>query len=173
MKKYLTIFLFIVISSLAQDDSYFSFPKDTEITLKPITHEIDFSSKIAEMNDTSKLVSNKIADPGKRVKFSIVKYISDHVSDLRYEYNKRLSEIEKHLKNNHIRRKKSLLDGKFTVEIKILSDGSVSSCKPIESTLKDSLLEISLLLRMYKWNFGSIQDKNDTTMVVYPFIFSQ
>jgi hypothetical protein len=158
----------------AEDDSLNLLSEDTSQILN--IHEVDLSSSLAKINDTTgfglKKTSkdeNKIIN-GKRDKSSILQIIMKNIAVLRYEYNKRLSEIEK---ENEGKNHKALLDGKLTVGFKIVSDGSVISCNAINSTLNDSLLELSVLLRIYKWNFGAIPINNDTTEMIYPFVFSK
>ena len=172
MKKYLFTFLFNATFCLAQSNSFISFPKDTEPILKPVEHQVDLSSRILEMNDTTRFGPNKKEG---RTKKSIIQVVTNNLADFRYDYNKRLSEKEKSNKIRRNKNHKSLISGKFTVEFGILPDGSVCCCKPLESSLNDSILEISLLLRIYKLNFGPTEYKDDTTttMVSYPFIFSQ
>ena len=168
MKKYLITLFCSAFCCFAQSDSIVFFPKDTEPILKPIIHQVDLSSKISEMNDTTELVSN---NKGKREFKSIQQVINKNITGLQYDYNKRLREKEYGKRN--INNKKEILGGKFTVALDILSDGSVSSCKFVESSLNDSLLETSILIRIYKWNFGPIQYENDTTRINYNFVFSQ
>jgi outer membrane biosynthesis protein TonB len=62
--------------------------------------------------------------------------------------------------------------GKITVEFNVLSDGSVISCKEIESNIKDTIFIKSILSKILKWKFPKLQIQNDTTKVVYPFLFS-
>ncbi|HUI93770.1 MAG TPA: hypothetical protein VLX68_16125 [Chitinivibrionales bacterium] len=36
-----------------------------------------------------------------------------------------------------------------------------------------ALLTLNLILTIYKWDFGAIPVKNDTTVILYPFAFAR
>ena len=89
MKKILTTILIFATCSLAQVDSLFNLPKEDEEIYKPRTHEIDLSSRLAKMNDTSTFGARRTNGFGKsgiRSKDSIVQVIMKHIGDLRYDW---------------------------------------------------------------------------------------
>jgi TonB family protein len=137
-------------------DSLFNLPKEDEEIYKPRTHEIDLSSRLAQMNDTNKL-GNKYKN-GNRSRDSIVLFVQNRLQDLRDEYNYYL--------------KDAFFKGVVTVEFNVLSDGSVTSCKQVKSTIKNNAFTNSILSKVKGWKFPKITVKNDTTNVVYPFVFS-
>lgn len=97
---------------------------------------------------------------GKRSRKNILKTVIQNLAALRYLYNKRL-------------REKPGLKGRVTTKFKINHKGEVISCKVVSSTVKDRKFKKNLVKKILKWNFGEIQFPNDTTEVIYPFVFSQ
>jgi hypothetical protein len=156
MNKTIAFILFCFFCSLGQVDSLYNLPKEDEDIYKSKSHEFDISSRLSQMNDTANF-ANKYKN-GKRNRDNIVHFVQIKLPDLSDEYNKRL--MDKSFK------------GKITVEFNVLSDGSVISCKEIESNIKDTIFIKSILSKILKWKFPKLQIQNDTTKVVYPFLFS-
>ena len=144
MNKTIAFILFCFFCSLGQVDSLYNLPKEDEDIYKSKSHEFDISSRLSQMNDTANF-ANKYKN-GKRNRDNIVHFVQIL--------------MDKSFK------------GKITVEFNVLSDGSVISCKEIESNIKDTIFIKSILSKILKWKFPKLQIQNDTTKVVYPFLFS-
>ena len=86
--------------------------------------------------------------------------VMQNLSALRYMYNKRL-------------KVKPDLKGRVTVKFEINNLGEVIYCKVVSSTVKDRKFKKELVNKILKWDFGEIPFPNDTTQVVYPFVFAR
>jgi TonB family protein len=58
------------------------------------------------------------------------------------------------------------------IKFKIDQNGSVILCEVVSSTLKDTILENTIIAKIKLWKFETIEKKGDITEVVYPFVFS-
>lgn len=66
------------------------------------------------------------------------------------------------------------INGWVFMELVIIQDGSVLSTKITKSTINNKKLERYLLQYSKTWQFGSKDiDINDTSIVIFPFVFSQ
>ncbi|MCL2219038.1 MAG: TonB family protein [Chitinispirillia bacterium] len=63
------------------------------------------------------------------------------------------------------------LTGTVAVKFTIDESGKVTSAKLENSTVKDSLLENAIILRVRHIDFGKAEKAGDTAVVVYPFVF--
>jgi TonB family protein len=97
---------------------------------------------------------------GGRSKASIMRVLMQNIAALRYVYNKRL-------------REKPDVQGTVTVKFKIDYTGKVISCEIVKSTMNDPELENAIKIKIRRWVFEEIPQKDDVTEVVYPFIFSK
>jgi hypothetical protein len=64
------------------------------------------------------------------------------------------------------------INGWIFMELVIIKDGSVLSTRITKSTINNRKLERYLLKYSKTWQFGSI-NSNDTSIVIFPFAFSQ
>jgi phosphatidylserine/phosphatidylglycerophosphate/cardiolipin synthase-like enzyme len=64
------------------------------------------------------------------------------------------------------------INGWIYMELVIIQDGSVLSTRITKSTINNKKLERYLLRYSKTWQFGSI-NSNDTSIVIFPFVFSQ
>lgn len=64
------------------------------------------------------------------------------------------------------------INGWIFMELVIIQDGSVLSTRITKSTINNRQLERYLLKYSKTWQFGSI-NANDTSIVIFPFVFSQ
>jgi hypothetical protein len=64
------------------------------------------------------------------------------------------------------------INGWIFMELVIIKDGSVLSTRITKSTINNRNLERYLLKYSKTWQFGSI-NANDTSIVIFPFAFSQ
>jgi|WetSurMetagenome_2_1015567.scaffolds.fasta_scaffold267340_1 hypothetical protein len=167
MKLFILIITLGIFSILFADDSLNLFPADTGASLK--MRERDITPSLNQMNDTAGFGTKKgpAGFIGKRPRDSIFKFVLKNISTLQYEYIKRLAELSKG------KRGKRIITGKIKIRFSILNDGTVLDCGIQETSVRDSLLELRLLSRIYKWNFGKINEENDTTTIEYPFVFSK
>ena len=124
----------------------------------------DIDSLLDDLFDSTKTNKPKFtkggALKGKRSKKNIMKTVMVNLSALRFMYNKRLKEKPK-------------LKGRVTVKFRINNLGKVITCKVVSSTTNDRKFERNLTKKIIKWNFGEIPFPNDTTEVVYPFVFAK
>lgn len=97
---------------------------------------------------------------GSRPKRSIMKTVMLNLAPLRSEYQQRLKVNPK-------------LKGKITFKFGIISSGEVIYCKLVEATLMDKVMQRNIENLILKWDFDKIESPNDTTVVTYPFVFSQ
>jgi hypothetical protein len=109
--------------------------------------------------DTQKYVKGGSLN-GVRSKANIMRTIMQNLASLRYQYNSAL-------------REKPGLKGVVVVKLRILSMGKVCYCKIIEATLIDDSMHQNIVEKISGWDFGEIDDPEDTTEVVYPFVFSR
>jgi TonB family protein len=97
---------------------------------------------------------------GQRKKKEIFKTVMNNLEPLRQYYDKRLKEKPK-------------LRGKISIYFQILSSGKVINTRMTESTLNDSIFESQVTNKISTWKFNQIAINDDTTEVVYPFVFSR
>jgi TonB family protein len=97
---------------------------------------------------------------GERSRASIMRGIDQNSNTIRKEYN------------NYIRQGNKL-GGSVIVRFKINSKGEVFECKIVQGNLNDFVFEKNIVLTVKRWKFPETQDKNDTTIVEYPFVFGQ
>ena len=109
-------------------------------------------SLIESLIDTTKTGIRQVGE--------IMKTIMMNLASFRNAYNKRL-------------REKPGLKGRVTYKIIILETGSVHKCSIVSTTINDRKFERILLNKIKKWDFGKIDKSRDTTVLVYPFMFSQ
>jgi hypothetical protein len=64
------------------------------------------------------------------------------------------------------------INGWIFMELVIIQDGSVISTRIVKSTINNRKIEGYLLRYSKTWQFGSI-NINDTSIVIFPFAFSQ
>ena len=84
------------------------------------------------------------------------------MSSLRYAYNRRLREKPEFAKGITI-----------TVKFAIDEFGKVISAQVDESTVNDTALENTIVNKISGWIFEKIDKPGDTTVVTFPFRFSQ
>ena len=82
-----------------------------------------------------------------------------HIGGLRTEYNKRLRAIPN-------------LKGKVTIKFAIDQAGRIIKCEVVNTTIRDKILELSILTRIRAWKFDPCM-KCSIATVTYPFAFSQ
>ena len=114
----------------------------------------------------------KLKLTGNRSKLSVGRVINKDIVSLRYVYNRRLRDNPR-------------LCGTITVTFAIDEFGKVISAQVVESTANDTTLENGILRTIQeshspspmdgsiRWYFGEIDKSGDTTVVTYPFNFSQ
>jgi TonB family protein len=95
-----------------------------------------------------------------RSRASVQKVIVSYIDKMKALYNRRLLE-------------KNGLTGKITVKFLIDPYGRVVQTSIVKSTVKDTLLEQSVLQQIMHWKFEHILSETDLTTCVYPFVFSQ
>lgn len=121
-------------------------------------------SIIDDLFDTTKSNNIKFTKggslKGKRDRKSIIKTIFNNISSLRYAYNKRL-------------RVEPKLSGKVLVKFSIDETGNVVECEIAKTTLMDRPLQKIIVKKIKEWDFGKIVSPGDTTVIIYPFIFSR
>jgi Ca-activated chloride channel family protein len=100
-----------------------------------------------------------VALNGGRSKASVMRVVMQNLAALRYSYNKRLRDVPG-------------LRGEMKIKFKIDQNGSVILCEVVSSTLKDTILENTIIAKIKLWKFETIEKKGDITEVVYPFVFS-
>jgi len=96
---------------------------------------------------------------GKRTKTEIMKTIMQNLAAIRYCYNKRLKD-------------KPGLSGRITVKFAIISSGKVINPEIKETTMNDSIFEEQIRVKFKEITFPEFSKQNDTTEVIYPFVFS-
>jgi TonB family protein len=96
---------------------------------------------------------------GGRNPSDIYRVVMQHVGGLRTEYNKRLRAIPN-------------LKGKVTVKFAIDQAGRVVNCEVTSTTIRDKILELSIISRIRTWKFDPCSSCSIAT-VTYPFAFSQ
>lgn len=89
----------------------------------------------------------------------IYRVVMQHIGGLRAEYNKRL-------------RSRPNLSGVVTVKFAINQPGRVLWAKVVKSTIRDKMLELSIVRRLKTWKFDAC-GKCGIATVTYPFAFSQ
>lgn len=94
-----------------------------------------------------------------RTKKSIMCVVMENIDSMRYAYNQHLRD---HLK----------FSGKVVVKFAIEENGNVIHAEIIEKTIKNESFEHEMLDILKSWKFVKIYNPNDTTEVIYPFIFS-
>lgn len=94
-----------------------------------------------------------------RSRESIINVVMKRVSELRDIYNKRLVDDPS-------------LYGKITVKYSIDYIGNVIKAKVVSSTVNDTKLEGQIAAAILEWDFDTIDNVNDITEIVYPFIFT-
>jgi hypothetical protein len=159
----LLIPLFVLIGCVSSQKIKSTEPVSSKIIEEdPRIKKVDLSSALNEMNDTSKIDLEDMAERKKqnRDDKSITQYIVGKLSDLQYDYMKAL-------------RENPAIKGKVTVEIRIISDGSVDTCFVCDTHIEDIDFLHSILKRIKRWNFGITDIPNDTTIIKYPIVFSQ
>jgi hypothetical protein len=118
---------------------------------------IDLTHSLNKMNDATE-ITNEINKKEARPEENIFPYICSNLKTLQSEYNKRMQEIGSFI-------------GSVKFEFQIISTGKVISIKTLSSSIEDTTFIENLKIKILKWNFGEIEDKNDTTKVIYPFVF--
>jgi hypothetical protein len=133
-------------------------PEDDKLIVSDTGYKkIDLSYSLSRMNDTAEIkkeIKKKEARPEK----DIAEYVHKKLESLQYEYTKRMQ-------------KTGSFDGSVRFEFKIISSGEVISVETLRSSIRDPVFIDNLKKRIFMWNFGAIQDENDTTTVKYPFVF--
>ena len=119
---------------------------------------IDLTHSLSEMNDATEIMKNIKKEPA-RPDDSVNYYIHTKLESIRYEYNKRMHDI-------------GSFNASIRFEFKIISSGEVVSIRTLSSTINDTTFIDNLKKRILIWNFGKIDIENDTTTVIYPFIFN-
>lgn len=97
---------------------------------------------------------------GLRSKKNIMKSIMTILAPIRYDYNKLL-------------RERPGIKGKIVLKFKIIASGDVVSCKTVEKTLFDDIFEKKVEDHIKNCKFEQFDSTQDTTEVVYPFVFMQ
>jgi hypothetical protein len=162
MNKFILLFAFICSCSQYLLKKYpDNFPSDIVLKTSNIDSIIN-NFEIGKADSSKKLTQSGLK--GKRSKVSIMKTVMDNLAKLRYAYNKRLKE-------------KPFLYGKITVKFSISQNGNVLSSEVVSSTIDDSKLDTIIKQKIMGWKFDTLVLPNntsvDTTIVIYPFVFSQ
>jgi len=118
-----------------------------------IARGIKSEEEIRELTRKRALTFNPFRRP------SVLKQtINENVNQLRYIYNKKLRAGVK-------------LSGKIFVEMKIESNGKISSTEIISSNIGDKSFEEEIVAKISKWQFKPVSDSLGVLKIRYPFEF--
>jgi hypothetical protein len=96
---------------------------------------------------------------GGRTNSQVMEVVMAHLAQMRYEYNKRL-------------RENPTIKGKLTIRFMIIGTGQVIKADVAQSQLQDDHFEHTITNQILTWVFPAMDKVNDTTTVVYPFVFN-
>ncbi len=97
---------------------------------------------------------------GGRSRAGVLRTVMQNLAPIRYMYNGRLREVPD-------------LKGIIITRFRVVSSGEVIYCKIIEATLIDSIMHKEIVNNISNWSFEKMDQPNDTTEVIYPFVFSR
>jgi TonB family protein len=97
---------------------------------------------------------------GGRKKEDIANIVNEHLSALRFHYHEWLKDNKKKT-------------GKITVKMTINSSGRVVEAQIFNNTFNDEDFEHIVLKEIREWRFGKMDNKDDKTEIVYPFVFEE
>jgi hypothetical protein len=103
---------------------------------------------------------NSIKVNGIRDKKEVIKTTILNSYQIRTIYSKRLKESPK-------------LNGEIILKYQIISNGDIINCMVYKTVLKDSVFVNQIRENVSNWKFPDIHNNNDTTEVLYPFVFKQ
>ncbi len=103
--------------------------------------------------------THKVSIYGSRTKENVQKIVKNKIPKLIYIYNQRL----KRYPNFKV---------KLIAKFSIAQDGNVTQCKITSSTKSVPLFEEKIKNAILSWKFKKIYNYEDTTDIVYPFVFS-
>ena len=158
LKEIIVLLLYVAaISNCVKSIKNNNVNDDDIITSKPGYSSIDLSRSLNEMNDATEIIT-EVNKKEARPEEDIVSFIRNKLESLKFAYDKRMYE-------------KGPFDGNIKFEFQIISTGEVISIKVLSSSIEDTTFISDISKRILKWNFGKIDKKNDTSKVIYPFVF--
>ncbi len=110
--------------------------------------------------DAGTISDEKAILTGKRSKSSVMFKFKQNIASLNEVYRKRLKSDPE-------------LFGTITIKFSIDASGTVITTSAEKNTVKDQILEDSIVHKISTWKFEPISDPMDTTVVIYPFVFSK
>jgi phosphotransferase system HPr-like phosphotransfer protein len=105
------------------------------------------------------LNNSKGIKSGERSRENLMKGIKQYLAKARFAYNRALRDGFK-------------CNAKIILEIIVLGSGKIENVKIIAKDYDFPSFDVDLIETIKKWDFGTIPNLNDTTIIQYPFVFT-